>query len=714
MASALVLSTVLAVSCRVERGAARPPGPRTIITPTLTEPASEEGVWVATGTPLEPLTYRGAIALDDARVLTVGGENGSFASRSAEIWNPRSGQWEAAPPAEEARHYPLLAKTEDGHVLVVDKKPLPRIPPVPRKIEEWDPAANAWRTVGAFTSGALILAAIPRRPHRLVVVDDLGTADELDLGTGAWQSLGGPNALPHQALVVATGPETLIAMQRREFETWTWARRPGTWADVASPPFVHESFDDLQLIETAQEDVFGVQPNAKKAAWWNRSDPSWRDIALPDEVYDGARHLFALADGRVLAFPGLSPRAWTIAPRTGAAVRAASFPYGFGEGAIVPFRDGGAMLLTQRSAEIWLPAGHSAGRFLSATPPVTGGWGGRFAQLSDGRILLEGAASIGGMLWDPRAASWTSTAGTKQDRVEETAIGLADGRVLVAGGEDPAKRRFRRPCQRNPADQVLSSTEVWDPASDRWTSSGNLHQRQSHPTLLRLKDGRVLAIHGMVCTEQVTYAGCASDFCRPSAQGELWNPKRGWWTTIAPYAIDRPGEIGAAVLTDGRVLIVGGAGSDPRGEIWNPLTGTWTVTAPMSVNRIGAQVTVLADGRALVTGGVGSFGPGAPLLRAAEVFDPRTNGWVTTSPMQSARLTHSAVLLADGRVLVAGCGAGESVARAEVWSPSDGRWTVAGNVQAENPMGRLFAFGDGSAMFVPVREPIELWLPRKP
>ena len=128
----------------------------------------------------------------------------------------------------------------------------------------------------------------------------------------------------------------------------------------------------------------------------------------------------------------------------------------------------------------------------------------------------------------------------------------------------------------------------------------------------------------------------------------------------------------------------------------------------------GAQVTVLADGRALVTGGVGSFGPGAPLLRAAEVFDPRTNGWVKTSPMQSARLTHSAVLLADGRVLVAGCGAGESVARAEVWSPSDGRWTVAGNVQAENPMGRLFAFGDGSAMFVPVREPIELWLPRKP
>ena len=224
----------------------------------------------------------------------------------------------------------------------------------------------------------------------------------------------------------------------------------------------------------------------------------------------------------------------------------------------------------------------------------------------------------------------------------------------------------------------------------------------------------MLAIHGMICTPQVTYDRCASEFCRPSAEGEVWNPRQGSWSTIARYTIDRPGEIGAAMLTDGRVLIAGGAREDARAEIWNPATGAWTVTAPMSVNRIGAQVTALADGRALVTGGMASFAPGAPLLRSAELFDPRTNGWVATSPMQSAHLQHSAVLLADGRVLLASCGAGATVARAEVWSPADGQWIAAGNVSAEDPRGRLFAFADGSAMFVPVREPIEIWRPREP
>jgi Kelch motif len=630
-----------------------------------------------------------------------------------EIWGTHPGQWEAAPPTEEERHYPLLTKAEDGRVLVVDKKPLPLIPPPPRKIEEWDPRTNAWRTAGTFTSGALITTAIPRRPHRLVVVDALGTAQELDLSTGAWQAIGGPDgapALPHQALVVAAGPMTLLAMTWAGFETWTRERGADSWAVAASPPFSRKCGEDLRLIETATGDVFAAQPWAKKAAWWMRSERSWREVTLPEDTYDSARNLFALADGRLLACQRDRRAAWTIPPRTGAAMRAASLPSNFSEGTVVPFRGGGALLLTQKSAELWRPAGKAAGSFLSTNQAVRGQCCGNVAQLSDGRVLMEGPAPLGGMLWDGRAKTWTSTAGTKQARVEEAAIGLADGRVLVAGGEDPAKR-FGYPCQRMPSDRVLSSTEVWDPATDKWTSGGDLHQRQWRPTLLGLKDGRVLALHGLICTPQVTFDKCAPESCRPSAQGEVWDPARAKWATIAPYTIDRPGEVGAAVLTDGRVLIAGGAGEDARAEIWSPTTGAWSVTAPMSLNRVGAQVTALADGRALVTGGRASLDFGSSVLRAAEVFDPRTNGWTATSPMQSARLEHSAALLADGRVLVAGCGDAESVARAEVWSASDGQWTVAGNVRAGDPRGRLFAIADGSAVFLPIQEPIEVWRP---
>jgi hypothetical protein len=164
-------------------------------------------------------------------------------------------------------------------------------------------------------------------------------------------------------------------------------------------------------------------------------------------------------------------------------------------------------------------------------------------------------------------------------------------------------------------------------------------------------------------------------------------------------------------LDNGRVLVVGGSYTDLRAETWDPSTGRWSITAPTSSGRISAQVTALADGRTLVTGGGTS--PTGASLRSAELFDPRTNQWVLTSPMQSARRGHSAVLLADGRVLVAGGWPAEEVARAEVWNPADGQWSVAGNVRAEDPRGRLFALGDGSAAFVPVRGPIEVWHPSK-
>jgi len=333
-------------------------------------------------------------------------------------------------------------------------------------------------------------------------------------------------------------------------------------------------------------------------------------------------------------------------------------------------------------------------------------------QLPDGRVVIERSAPAGSLLWDTRALSWTSIAGTKQSRVEEAVLGLADGRVLVVGGIDPAKR-FGYACQRLPEDRVLSSTEVWNPVADSWTSGGSLQQRQSRSILLQLKDGRVLALHGEVCTAQATLERCAPEWCRPSAKGEVWDPARARWGPIASYAIDRPGDIGAAVLTDGRVLVAGGASEDARSEIWDPATGAWTVTGPLSRNRFGAQVTALADGRALITGGRVSLGTESVLVRESEVFDPRSNRWVATSPMPSARLEHSAVLLADGRVLIAGCGAGESVARAEIWSPTDGQWTVAGNVRAEDPRGRLFALGDGSAVFLPVKASIEVWRPAR-
>ncbi len=662
--------------------------------------------------PAESLTFRSAVLLDDGRVLTVGGEHGASPSRSAALWDPRSGEWRSGPPTEDARHYPLLVKTETGQVVVLDKRPPVDGSPTARRIETWDGRAGGWRTIATLISSTMISAAIPVRPHHLYVVDASGGNQWLDLTTGMWTDrLGreGRGPLPAGAVVVPVGRDGVMGMAQAGFDTWIWSRQAGRWTPEQPPPhFAHDYPEDLRLVPTNPEGVLAIQPSAKRAAFWSAAARVWHEIALPETVYPATRNLVPLADGSVLASEQFGRAAWTITPQTGATLRVASLPYRLDEGTMVPLPGGGALLLTGRSAEVWRPTGKAAGRFLSASQTLTGQCCDNLAALSDGsRILLARGSSVGSAIWDPRLRAWSPTGGTMQDHDEPGTVALRDGRVMVAGGLDRSKP-FGSPCRPGPPDRVLSSTEIWDPSTGEWHPGGSLNQRQSRPTLLQLKDGRVLALHGEICTrERDPNTACVAEFCRPSKTGEVWDSAAAKWTAIAPYTIDRPAEVGAAVLGDGRVLLVGGSYTDRRAETWGPGTGSWSIVAAMSIARASPQVTPLADGRVLVTGGGTSSTGGSS--RSAEIFDPRTNHWVLTSVMESGRRGHSAALLADGRVLVAGGAPGEEVARAEVWNPGDGLWSVAGNVTAHDPRGHLIALRDDSAAFIPVNEPIELW-----
>src|SRR5437867_6808227 len=77
-------------------------------------------------------------------------------------------------------------------------------------------------------------------------------------------------------------------------------------------------------------------------------------------------------------------------------------------------------------------------------------------------------------------------------------------------------------------------------------------------------------------------------------------------------------------------------------------TGTWVQTAPMAEARSGASAAVLSDGRVLITGGSGSDAA----LATAELY---VNGsWSAVAPMSVPRSGHQSVALSDGRVLVIG------------------------------------------------------------
>ena len=91
--------------------------------------------------------------------------------------------------------------------------------------------------------------------------------------------------------------------------------------------------------------------------------------------------------------------------------------------------------------------------------------------------------------------------------------------------------------------------------------------------------------------------------------------------------------------------------------------------------------TLLNDGRVLVAGGVGHT---IHTFTSAEIYDPSTGAWTPTASLGTGRADHSATLLPDGRVLVAGGHdlSNTLLASAEIYDPSTSKWTATANMPA--------------------------------
>jgi len=130
----------------------------------------------------------------------------------------------------------------------------------------------------------------------------------------------------------------------------------------------------------------------------------------------------------------------------------------------------------------------------------------------------------------------------------------------------------------------------------------------------------------------------------------------------------------ATLLTDGRVLVVGGHGEglNASAEIYDPKTGKFSQTGNLITARYKHTAGVLADGRVLIAGGSDERDWNGN-LNSAEIYDPHTGKFTAASPMNDSRfkLPEQAVQLQAGMLLVAG-GSRE----VEVFDPASGRFLV--------------------------------------
>src|SRR5206468_11822090 len=109
----------------------------------------------------------------------------------------------------------------------------------------------------------------------------------------------------------------------------------------------------------------------------------------------------------------------------------------------------------------------------------------------------------------------------------------------------------------------------------------------------------------------------------------------------------------ATRLADGRWLLLGSEGAESAASLWNPQTGSADPSGGGThVPRAWHSATLLPDGTVLIAGG---RGPTGEIVQIAELFDPNASAFMPiTMDGGTPRAGHSATLLTDGRVLIAG------------------------------------------------------------
>jgi len=218
---------------------------------------------------------------------------------------------------------------------------------------------------------------------------------------------------------------------------------------------------------------------------------------------------------------------------------------------------------------------------------------------------------------------------------------------------------------------IEATAELFDPASAHSAAAGMPRvARLGHAATLLCNlaappctDPRVLIVGGLNVTSEIGTA-------------ELYDPVAGTFTLTTGNLITPRQYATTTLLPSGKVLIVGGmeaqsATSLASAELFDPATGTFSATAgPMAHGRVGHTATLLPDGRVLIAGGADTS---YEYLDSAELYDPASNTFsAVPNPMIAKREGHTATLLPSGKVLIVG-GWGDSTSSydiAEIYDPA--------------------------------------------
>jgi N-acetylneuraminic acid mutarotase len=275
------------------------------------------------------------------------------------------------------------------------------------------------------------------------------------------------------------------------------------------------------------------------------------------------------------------------------------------------------------SAEIYDPA---SGTWTRTAPMNLGRIGHSMSLLADGRVLVAGGTVLGAggasggqtlrpdssaEIFDPRTSTWRPTSAMSTARFEHTATALADGKVLMVGGQGPGQGGRLT---------ALATTELFDPAADTFVSSTDLGEgRTNHAAVLLSDRSTVLVVGGA--------GGDNADLSLGSA--EIYDSRSGSWNRVGPLTQPRTGAT-ATLMASGNVLVAGGESATRgqrrslvRGEMFDAQSREWRSAGDMSCPRSEHASVLLGDGTVLVVAGDGAFPGQAPIAQGCvERYQP--------------------------------------------------------------------------------------------